>query len=82
MEKHNCRDCTYFLQHYALGERGLVRIWCGHCTHTHPRSRKPDAPACTRFSAGADREKAFATKEYLTRKLLQKVLDMDLLTVE
>lgn len=79
MEKLLCKNCAHFHQHYALDERKIFRIFCGHCTLTHPKRKKPDAPACDSFTPGLPDEDAFATKEYLSKELLQYLMHLDLL---
>ena len=79
MHTFTCQDCSFFLQHYALDNRKLFRVYCGHCKK-HPTKRKrPDTLACENFIAGTSSEDAFVTKEYLSKELLQHLLRLDLL---
>lgn len=46
----------------------------------HAAKRKqPDAPACDAFSPAPPDENAFATKEYLSKELLQYLIRLELL---
>ena len=32
MEKENiCKNCTYFVQHYAKIDNEFAEVYCGHC---------------------------------------------------
>ena len=77
MNKRVCKDCKYFLQHYALAKEQLFPVYCGHCTHIRVKKRTPSTKACADFVPGA--AKVYATREYLTRELLQYVLNKELL---
>ena len=79
MEKNYCKNCVHFHQHYALTERKILRVYCGHCTLTFSKSKKPDALACDQFDHAVPDESAFATKEYLSKELLQYFLSLELL---
>ena len=39
----------------------------------------PDKPGCAHFTPGAGDTEAFVTKEYLTKALLNRVLQLELL---
>ena len=79
METNRCKMCANYIQHYGLGKNRLFRIHCGHCTLGTAKRKLPDAPACQNFTPGEADEDAFATREYLSKKLLQYVLEMELL---
>lgn len=79
METKQCKMCAHFFQHYGMGEKRLFRLYCGHCKQGRIKHKKPDAPACTFFIRGERNEDAYASKEYLTKKLLEYVLEMELL---
>ncbi len=79
MENKYCRHCMHFQQHYALNGRKIFRIYCGHCTLHTARKRRPDTIACENFAPGCADEEAFATKEYLSKELLQYLLNLELL---
>jgi len=79
MEKQYCRNCKYYRQHYALDQRKIFRVYCGHCTAYPRKKKRPDAAACAQFISAPQDENAFATKEYLSKELLQYVLQLELL---
>ena len=79
MTEQKCKDCQYYLQHYTLDTRKIFRVYCGHCTFKHPRRKRPDTKACEHFKPGAVQEEAFVSKEYLSKELLQYVLELELL---
>lgn len=75
-----CSDCQYFRQHYSLNEGRLFRIYCGHCVFwSRAKTKRPDAAACENFISGAADAEAFVTKEYLSKALLHRVLNLPLL---
>ena len=80
MENLYCKNCSHYLQHYGLNEKGLFRLNCGHCTFSRASHRRPEQKACSNFLPGENREKAFASKEYLTKALLDKALTLPLLS--
>ena len=83
MEQKYCKDCAYFHQHYALDRKKIFRVYCGHCTQPKIRKKFPDTHACERFVMAEMDEAAFATKEYLSKELLQYLLHLELLpTIE
>ena len=79
MEKKLCKNCAHFRQHYALDERKIFRVFCGHCMLHPPKTKKPDTAACDGFVPGPPDENAFATKEYLSKELPQYLLHLELL---
>ena len=79
MEEQVCRNCAFYLQHYALDTRRIFRVYCGHCTRARYKRKLPDTKACEYFQTGFKQENAFATKEYLSKELLQYVLGLELL---
>jgi len=79
MDQKTCRSCAYFLQHYILNERKLVRIYCGHCTHGKPITKRPTAKSCPHYIEAPPDEAAFASKEYLSKAFLEYALKLDLL---
>ncbi|MBP3372265.1 MAG: hypothetical protein J6L88_07035 [Clostridia bacterium] len=74
-----CVSCRYYIQHYALCEEKLIRVYCGHCTYARAKTTRPDKKACMFFEQGTDKEDSFVRREYLSKKLLDKVLSMELL---
>ena len=79
MSDRHCKECQYYLQHYTFNNRKIFRIYCGHCIKGKCRQRRPDAKACENFCPGPSQEEAFASKEYLSKELLQYMLNLDLL---
>ena len=79
MKEQVCRNCAFYLQHYTLDKRRIFRVYCGHCTRSRSKRKQPDAEACEQFQLGSALEDAFATKEYLSKELLQYVLGLELL---
>ena len=79
MDEKQCRNCQHYLQHFALKGNRLLRVYCGHCIFIRAKRKHPDTKACENFIPGSAPEEAFASKEYLSKELLQHVLNMDLL---
>jgi len=79
MNDQTCAGCSHFLQHYTLGSRKIFRVHCGHCTFCKTKHKQPNAQACAHFSPAPPQEDAFASKEYLTKELLQYVRSLELL---
>lgn len=79
MDEKQCKTCKYFMQHLALNKRRLFRVYCGHCTLGKSKRKKPDANACEHYLPGTSLEEAFATREYLSKELLQYMLQLELL---
>ena len=79
MHSKICCNCTHYNQHYAINSRQIFRIHCGHCTFEKPRHKKPFTKACENYAEGQPDEAAFATKEYLSKELLQYLLNLELL---
>lgn len=79
MSELTCKDCMHYVQHYSLDKRKLYRVFCGHCKLFPTKRKNQTTPACENFSPGDADTKAFATKEYLSKELLQYVLEMELL---
>ena len=78
MERY-CKDCVHYLQHYALDKRKIFRVYCGHCTYRRIRNKRPDAIGCENYSFAESREEAFASKEYLSKALLEHLCSLELL---
>jgi len=80
MKDNYCKDCAHFHQHYGLDEKKLFRVFCGHCTAIRRiRKRQPDTRACDLFVPTAPKEDAFVSKEYLSKALLEYMMQLDLL---
>ena len=79
MNGQQCKTCEYFVQHYMLGKDKLFEVYCGHCTYSRIKRKQPEAKACERYVPAQPLEDNFVSKDYLSKALLQKVLDMELL---
>ena len=75
---NTCKYCTHFVQHYGIFDGKLRPIFCGHCLLERKKNRKPYTPICDQFEQGTLIDDKMVTKEYLTKKLLQHILDMEL----
>lgn len=78
MNQNTCESCSHYIQHYTFDDQRFVRICCGHCTYGRVRVKKPDAKICENYIQAKSAAKPFATKEYLTKKLLDYVLRLEL----
>ncbi len=79
MSEQHCADCRYYLQHYTFDKHKIFRVCCGHCIYSRVRRKQPEAKACENFAPGSPQEDAFASKEYLSKELLQYMLSLELL---
>ena len=79
MDNPTCKTCAYYRQHYTFDQRKIFRIYCGHCTHHKAKTKRPDAKACEHYLLSEALEKAFVTKEYLSKELLEYMLRLALL---
>lgn len=79
MENPQCKDCENYIQHYAFDKRKIFRVYCGHCRKNYRKRKYPHSPACEEFLPGSIDIDAFATKEYLSKELLQYMMRLDLL---
>ena len=79
MSEQRCANCQYYLRHYTFDRKSIFRVYCGHCTLSKVRQKRPDAAACENFIAGPGQEDAFVSKEYLSKQLLQYMLALELL---
>ena len=52
---------------------------CGHCTGKKIKRKLPDAKACDNYVKKAPEESAFVSKEYLSKKLLEYMMQLELL---
>ena len=50
MGKKYCKDCFHYIQHYVIFGKDLMTAYCGHCTYPRIKDRKPDTPACGKFT--------------------------------
>ena len=79
MEKITCRSCAHFHQHYGLAAGRIFRVHCGHCTYPKIRHKRPTANTCQYYASAPPDEDEFVSKEYLSKALLQHLLNMELL---
>ena len=79
MINHQCKECLHYLRHYTFDKRKIFRVYCGHCTLGKPKRKQPDSRACEGFIPGPPQEAAFVSKEYLSKELLQYMLNLELL---
>ncbi len=79
MNIQRCSDCHYYLRHYTFDRRKIFRVHCGHCTFNKVRRKQPDSTACENFMPSTPQEDAFVSKEYLSKELLQYLLNLELL---
>ena len=74
-----CNTCAHFRQHYTFNRRKIFRVNCGHCTYQKVKTKRPDSKACDGYLLSASMENSFATKEYLSKELLEYMLRLELL---
>ena len=79
MDKQTCGSCEYYHQHYAFSDGRIHRVFCGHCTLGRFKTKRPYAAACENYIYTEPDESAFVSKEYLSKALLLRVLNMELL---
>ena len=79
MSETTCSSCMYFKQHYALDERTIFRVYCGHCTCQRVKPKRPDTKICKNYIQKKPDENAFVSKEYLSKKLMDYMLSLELL---
>jgi len=79
MDNPSCKTCAYYRHHYTFDHRKIFRVYCGHCTYQKARTKRPDAKACGNYLLSESVENAFVTKEYLSRALLEYLLNLELL---
>ena len=79
MDQNSCRTCVYFRQHYAFDQRKLFRVYCVHCVFQRVKTKRPDSKACENYIYSESNEQAFATKEYLSKVLLEYMFNLELL---
>ena len=79
MNENLCKNCQYFVQHYVLGPQKLVSVNCGQCIYGRTKRKQAYSTACENFIPGQPSGDGFVSREYLSKALLQRVLDMELL---
>ena len=77
--ENTCSDCKRFVQHYTFCNGKIMRVYCGHCGYPRTKIRKPDCKACGHYEQGIKDEENFANKEYLTKRLFEYVLNLELI---
>ena len=82
MSEKRCKECKYFMQHYGLSDGRLFEISCGHCRFARAKQKGPESKACQNFVEGLTDGEKFVTKHYLTKELLKKILELELLDIE
>ena len=81
MDNYLCNTCVYYRQHYTFDHCKIFRVYCGHCTYQKVKRKPPDSKACENYLQSESLEKAFVTKEYLSKALLEYMLGLELLPV-
>lgn len=71
MQRHYCKECSYFRQHYILDEQCCTAINCGHCVHPRVKSRSPHTAACPHFAQRENNPPLPADKHFLTLEILR-----------
>ena len=79
MKEPLCQSCEHFIQHYGIMEDRIFTINCGHCAVPRRRHRQALSKACVHYKPGNPGPSSFADKKYLSKKLVEYVLSMDLL---
>ena len=79
MSQKFCKTCGHYRQHYALNKKSLFEVYCGHCVLQRVQKRKPDQSACEQYVSAQPDTEAFATKEYLSKELVQYLINLELL---
>ena len=79
MGTQSCKTCAHYRQHYTFDQRKIFQVYCGHCTYRRSKPKRPDAKACAHYVLSESTEKGFATKEYLSKALLEYMLKLELL---
>ena len=79
MAEMYCKNCAHYYQHYTFDKRRIFRVYCGHCALTKSKRKPPDTRACENFVWAPPDESAFATKEYISKELLQYLTKLEFL---
>lgn len=79
MEQKVCKDCEYYRQHYTFDKQKIFRVYCGHCTCMRPKTKRPLSKSCENFVQRDPDKEPFASKEYLSKALLEYMMKLDLL---
>ena len=76
--KNKCGNCENYIQHFAILDGKVQKIWCGHCRERGKKKLDQESIACELFVQGENVEQKLVNREYLTKNLLKKVLSMAL----
>ncbi len=79
MDQNTCNTCAYYRRHYTFDQRKIFRVYCGHCSFQRPKRKRPDTKACENYAFAEPDENAFASKEYLSKALLEYMFNLDIL---
>ena len=79
MDNRTCQTCEYFHQHYSLKTGKIVRVFYGHCTFSGTKAKRPFQKACAHYALGTPDEEAFANKKYLTKEMIKRLFEMEVL---
>ncbi len=79
MKQNLCGNCVHYQQHYTFDQRKIFRVFCGHCTYLKVKTKRPYAKGCEHYQENVCGEDVFVSKEYLSKKLLEYMLKLDLL---
>lgn len=79
MDNIFCNTCAHYRQHYTFDHHKIFRVYCGHCTYQKVKTKRPDSKACDDYLLSESAEKSFATREYLSKTLLEYMLRLELL---
>ena len=79
MEQNICNTCVYYRRHYSFDDQKIFQVNCGHCAGKKIRRKRPDAKACEDYVQIGRQESAFVSKEYLSKKLLEYMMELELL---
>ena len=79
MNELQCRNCSYFCQHYGIDKQKIYQLYCGHCMRSRVQRKTPNTKACESFVQLQTEETPFVTKKYLSKELLRYIMALDLL---
>lgn len=79
MNKNTCNTCIHYYQHYTFDQNKIFKVYFGHCTCCKVRSKRPDSKICKNYVYAAPAENPFVTKEFLSKALLDYILNLELL---
>ena len=75
-----CKNCKYFVQHYAKRIKNFATVWCGHCIITdrgREFPRKPNDAACKRWEqAEPNNEKQQNSISELLQKIYKQLREL------